>query len=62
MYCYFNSCVCVCWGVDICVQVQVPTEVTDPLKQEVQAAVSHLQWLLGSKPEYPDGAAMALKS
>lgn len=57
-----HVCVCVCWGVDICVRVQVPTEVTDPLKQEVQAAVSHLQWLLGTKPEYPDGAAMALKS
>ena len=53
---------CVCWGVDICVRVQVTTEVTDPLKQEVQAAVSHLQWLLRTKPEYPDGAAMALKS
>lgn len=33
---------CVCWGVDICVRVQAPTEVTDPLKQQVQAAVSHL--------------------
>lgn len=53
---------CVCWGVDIWVQIQTPTEVTDPLKQEVQAAVSHLQWLLGIEPEYSDGATMTLKS
>lgn len=51
-----------CWGVDIRVQIQTPTEVREPLKQEVQAAVSHLQWLLGTEPEYSEGATMALKS
>lgn len=33
----------------VCVPVCVPNEISDPLEMELQAVVSHLYWVLGTK-------------